>query len=1566
MVFTKAIENFDDELYKNVIGIIFPNLNNTEGNILLTYLLRIIDLLAYCFGYDMNENRDKMIRKLRNENYKDTVALLYLLLPFINDESDKSNIYSLNDIYVKKKKQYDISKEEPIYEYTNLQYGRCLREDCSEIPFSKTHMDHNFYLLTETIKSVSKKLYVNWINVLPYTNEEKEELSKKMLDFHAEIVDLVINHKKSPKYTNMLLNVLKNMEFPLRGNIDFMFMKYAPKIQINEIYETITNFLYYDVRKVKWLIFDMVIEDRLVPLVIYLKKYFGDIMDDACLNNNWDEVDDAKKIKFSGDWKNLIDNNGNTGSITIDRDEMDKLLKSLVLYFLNYYRGTDKLRKNNNIIDLSTNPQVGDDDNDIRNISKKRIVNSANSIQSEYMYDFIRESINRFNRTYYSKYIYTDSTKTKIKNINDYVHNYKLKYNEDWKINGTGSPTLKNLYNYAKSFCHHMDNKSEYVELPKFWRSLTDKFKISVLERLGDFDNFNKWFNINNNIRNTYGKLSTKMSITYISKHIFGVINRNIMDIVCDVYYMKGLLSKINFDSLYNGQVISPSSSDKDIIQHVEKLYSDPKYSQCYYYLTNKKYIDHYTVVQDEETKQSKYVNYMDYNKNSYYNKPYNNSVWYKAYALDWISQINFFHKYLNNRIIYVTGSTGVGKSTQIPKLLLYAMKSIDYNDDGRMVCTQPRITPTQKNADIVSKELGVPIDKLNTDDNINIHGNYYVQYKFKGGNHINVVDHLSLKFVTDGSLNLELSNPFLKKTANVNQKKIYTPENIYDIVAVDEAHEHNANMDLILTYMKNVVNYNNTIKLVIISATMADDEPIYRRYYRDVNDNRMYPLSMDIYSKNIDRINVDRRLHISPPGQTTKHRIDEYYIGDYKVIDPIDIAMDIIKKDPNGGDILLFRSGQSDIIKDIAKLNKILPNNTIALPYYSQLDKNKRNIVENIEKQKYFIKMDKNSDFNEVDPLIGTNSYNRVVIVATNIAEASITIKTLKYVIETGKQKTSRYNYKKRMSTLTEDNISESSRLQRRGRVGRTGPGTVYYTYKKGLMENNKTQYNISIQEISMELYRRLYGNSTDDVMMDKHNDPNNPNNVDNITYKSIDTLYINNIHVIILKQYFINGILYPYYGDNQQYDYNNYVSPATYYVSGFDLSTLNDSKCEFYIIHPEELYIQRNIIGHLIGLRKNAPIKEIIYMEGKIVSKKMYSFWDSLFNNMYIMETSSSYTDGATYMYKSFYGKTMQNIQEKIGIEDQKMFTTYIYSKAYGISEKIIRFMAYMKATPRFLSNLSMDRSKIKVISENQRSDIEAMLHIIDKFHNIIGDNVSDNYIKRLYPNHDIIYLYQTMVPYTTNIIKLKSNIGVIKELCDTMNINIVSILNYFHEYYTFKNSLANAEMQISDDMDQLIKLIQTNLLDKSLSDDYDKLTSCLLTGYSYNIVRNIRDSPYYISVYNPESDNIYTIQKIGRFQDTYVNDKYLAQYLLYINVDIENSTIKVLHYINPKMFKIVGRIYGIQKMKQTYNDIKLNNNPTKNPNIEALIYYGETVDMMYRDLKLHNDVGYIAEKI
>ena len=1606
--FTLSISNFDQEIYDNVIKKTFPNMNAYAAKILLKYFLRTIDIIGYCFDFthigENEEDFELFVRKLRSENYKDCFGILYLLLPFINDESDKSKIISLNDIYIAKKKSANINLEEPKYEFSNLQYGRCIREDnIKEIVFTEDHLKQNFKLLMETIRIVSKKLCINWINVIPVTPIIYSQRREGLKRFCEHIIQVIDNNKPartSPFYmTKVLERVGEIRDYDVEGKDDEKLL-YLENFQLDHIYDTITNFLYYDVKNVKWLIFDVIAENKIVPVLVLLRIYFGDVIDNASGGMKWTELDKKIKRSFSANWNGLI--RGDKKDILIEDDEFRKLLRSIVIYFDNYYKQKNYLLKKGKYISINS---PNDEEEDIGYVNYDKIIKSAESLNSEYVYDFLRESLDIFKNTFYGNLIYSDAYNTTIKTIDQIADGLKFSDLSDWKIKRVKTPTCKNIYNFAKSFCHYMDDANNYRELPRFWKSFTDKMKLDIIHRIGDLEEYQKWFNISNNIKNTYGKLLRTQNITEINEQIYLVINKNISDIVCSVLVTKGLMSFVSFaDNSVSSSIISTSSTDERIVNHVQTLLQNYEYEKHIFFLTNKPYDYHYTIVSDENTKEPIYVSYTDYITNKHYKEPTKNSVWYKAYALDWISQINFFHKYLNNRIIYVTGSTGVGKSTVVPILLLYAMKAIDYKENGKLICTQPRTTPTINNARTVSGQLGVPIETIKTSrkaatyiNNIN-RSNYSVQFKYRGRKHISDISGLMLRFVTDGSLNLELSNPLLKKTIMDNNGISYTPDNMYDIIAVDEAHEHNANIDMILTYMRYVVNYNNSVKLVIISATMEDDEPVYRRYYRDINDNRMYPLDHNLLTLGLDRINVDRRLHISPPGQTTKHKITEYYINDHLITDPVTIAMDIVNKDPDGGDILLFRSGQGEILKDLDKLNKMLPQNTIALPYYSQLNPEKKKIIESIHDLKFFIRMNKTDDFNIVDPMQGTNRYKRVVILATNIAEASITIKTLKYVIETGKQKTSRYNYKKRMSVLTEDNISESSRLQRKGRVGRTGPGTVYYTYEKGTMENNKTQFNIAIQEIGMELYRRLFENSSDKIIFDSTNDPNNPNN--KIDTNNLQSKYSNGIDKIIQNQYFIQDNFFTYYGNKHEYDYDNYKSLPTYYETGFSINTLTDSTGMFYLIHPEELNIKRNIIGIITGLTETAKENDVSIADGKINSEKINSFWDTMYNNLYLM------IEGKT-VFKTKFGKTMQKLQELMEFDDQRQFISYLYSRAYNVDESMIRIICFIRSVGKFsdnfISTINFMRQidKVKKMVGEQQSDIFAILEILNNIHEMIDVDIDiseKNYLKKrnlyyTYLTHEPVRkiidsnnldkllkeyndnmnedlynkLYEERIPsmITNELIKIYYQ-EKLKNYCDKINIKYESIMNYIEKYLDFKNTIYIAENGDNENLQVLniydvTTIIRNNLIDKTLLSEYDKMTASLIVGYPYNMVKNIRKTPFYLSLYNPSVDNVYKIQNVGRskFLDTLTDRIYNSQYMLYINSDIEKNTISIVHYINPNMLKMVSNIYNPTKMSYIYYKYKLNifSDVKDNVTAEVLSNYRETLDEVKNDIEIYN---------
>jgi hypothetical protein len=231
----------------------------------------------------------------------------------------------------------------------------------------------------------------------------------------------------------------------------------------------------------------------------------------------------------------------------------------------------------------------------------------------------------------------------------------------------------------------------------------------------------------------------------------------------------------------------------------------------------------------------------------------------------------------------------------------------------------------------------------------------------------------------------------------------------------------------------------------------------------------------------------------------STRYKITEHYRPNQSETDIVSEIINI----SDSGDILIFEPGAKEINELVNKLNTTMPANMIALPFHSKIDQGestfKKDFIEKIDSNLKYIKMDRNVIFSDASVTenyvrIGTNNYTRAVIVATNIAEASITIKSLKFVIETGTQKDEIYNYKKRGNIKKLTYISESSRIQRKGRVGRTSPGTVYYLYKKGFLELNDIGYEVAIKNMFIDLFGLMKNNDTEQPVITSASDPNSP----------------------------------------------------------------------------------------------------------------------------------------------------------------------------------------------------------------------------------------------------------------------------------------------------------------------------------------------------------------------------------------------------------------------------------------------------------------------------------------
>lgn len=405
-----------------------------------------------------------------------------------------------------------------------------------------------------------------------------------------------------------------------------------------------------------------------------------------------------------------------------------------------------------------------------------------------------------------------------------------------------------------------------------------------------------------------------------------------------------------------------------------------------------------------------------------------------------------------NHNVMLLIGETGSGKSTQIPQFLVdedwcQRTETKITKDDGSteevpvggsIAITQPRRVAAIFLARRVAEEMGTPLGSSSPASKVG----YSVRFD------TSTSPSTRIKFLTEGMLLQEmLGDPHLRK---------------YSTIVVDEVHERGVNVDLVLGFLKRLVSGNLQgrggvpLKVVVMSAT-ADTESLLGFFQEGLSDgNEKTSGESRIASCHIKGRQYPVRTIYSPE----------------PVHDFVDAALKAIfqihYKEPMPGDILVFLTGQETVealehlVNEYAiGMDPSLPKIQV-LPLFAALPQAAQQRV-----------------FQPPPPR------TRKIILATNIAETSVTVSGVRFVVDGGKAKIKQFRSRLGLDSLLVKPISKSAAIQRKGRAGREAPGQCYrlYTEKDYLSLDEINTPEILRCDLSQALLN-MKARGVDDIM--------------------------------------------------------------------------------------------------------------------------------------------------------------------------------------------------------------------------------------------------------------------------------------------------------------------------------------------------------------------------------------------------------------------------------------------------------------------------------------------------
>ncbi|SPE36167.1 ATP-dependent RNA helicase HrpA [Burkholderiales bacterium] len=344
-----------------------------------------------------------------------------------------------------------------------------------------------------------------------------------------------------------------------------------------------------------------------------------------------------------------------------------------------------------------------------------------------------------------------------------------------------------------------------------------------------------------------------------------------------------------------------------------------------------------------------------------------------------------------SHQVVIVCGETGSGKTTQLPKICL----ALGRGQKRLIGHTQPRRIAASSVARRIAQELDTPLGQI-------------VGYKVRFSDQTR--PGARVKLMTDGILLAEThSDPQLLA---------------YDTIIIDEAHERSLNIDFLLGYLRQLLPRRADLKVIVTSATIdaerfaghfatgATAAPVLRV------SGRLFPVEVR-YRPYVDADPTSVRAPAA--GASAVERGEEAKSQSQAVLDAVD---ELVAE--GRGDVLVFLPGEREI-RDLAEaLRKHHPPATEILPLYARLSA---------------------SDQERVFRPSGA----RRIVLATNIAETSLTVPGIRFVVDTGQARVKRYSYRNKVEQLHLEAISRAAADQRAGRCGRVAAGICIRLYAEG-----------------------------------------------------------------------------------------------------------------------------------------------------------------------------------------------------------------------------------------------------------------------------------------------------------------------------------------------------------------------------------------------------------------------------------------------------------------------------------------------------------------------------------